>query len=212
MKRIGKTDGGGVLVEMTEADIISLMAGFQSFGQLYDVIEISIPNVQPAPVTGPLSITLAPDNSTQKSCEQCGKLFTPPRKDSRMCSKACLDKSYRFAKAKAVTPAKVEVIAKPTANPDPTVKRFCLTCKKSFEPHRKDQTCCSKACRAKLPSTTYPKYDAAAAKAKRLAALKNWTPRSAARSRHGLSRRTSKTSQSLPRRSGKQAGNDGERT
>lgn len=36
----------------------------------------------------------------------------------------------------------------------------------------KDQACCSRACRAKMPRTTYPPYDAAAAKAKRLAALK----------------------------------------
>lgn len=50
--------------------------------------------------------------------------------------------------------------------------KVCPVCKKTFQQTRCDQSCCSRACRAKLPRNTYPKYDAAAAKAARLARLK----------------------------------------
>lgn len=68
------------------------------------------------------------------------------------------------AKAKSVPPSKLR---KTTLPP-----RKCEACEKVFVPWRKDQKFCSKICHYIAPRKTYPKYDAAAAKAKRLADLK----------------------------------------
>jgi hypothetical protein len=186
MKRIGKTDGGGILVEFTSGDVVRLMGACQSLDQLFGEIDMCVEPacgtgafigdaVRNAVYTTPPAVVKAvkkavkTDTTAQKPCEQCGELFTPPRKDSRFCSKACRMTAYRAGKAKAGIVTK----RAPKASTKPELpSTFCLACKKSFVPHRKDQTCCSKACRAKVPRSTYPKYDAEAAKAARLAALK----------------------------------------
>ena len=55
--------------------------------------------------------------------------------------------------------------------------RVCLACKQSFEPRRKDQTCCSTACRHRIHTpkkraTKTPELAPATAKPDRLAAIK----------------------------------------
>jgi hypothetical protein len=76
--------------------------------------------------------------------------------------------AYRAGKAKAgIVTKRAPKASKPTL-----ASKVCPVCNKTFTPIRHDQTCCNRKCRAKLPRTTYPKYDAEAAKAARLAKIK----------------------------------------
>jgi len=208
VKRIGKTDGGEILVALSVTDIINLSTGCQAIGELFDVIEVDVPNTVPTSadplglhpgqhklVVDHVALTPATRTSypkmtvtghvdkpardrtplppgTTKACAHCGKTFEPPRKDSRFCSKSCGMKAWRADKK----------MSKPTRAPrtKKTIKyppKTCANCKKTFDPVRHDQTCCSRACRAKTPRTTYPKYDAAKAKAERLAMIKTLASR-----------------------------------
>lgn len=141
MKRIGKTDGGGVLVEMTNSDVVRLMEACQALDQLFG--EIDIPD------------TIAPGEHKLV----VDRVETTPATRTTYPTMTIHGHVDKPAKAKAVKAG-------------PTETKTCPACKKTFTARRKDQTCCSRACRAKMPRTTYPPYDAAAAKAKRLSALK----------------------------------------
>lgn len=157
MKRIGKTDAGGVLVEITNSDVVRLMDACQALDQLFGVIEVSVPNaIQPGANTIHVDhVEVTPATRTSYPKMTVTGHVNKPAKDNKSAPKTARKTSTR-------------------AKREPLPARICLNpkCKKSFIPIRHDQTCCNKKCRSKLPRTTYPKYDAAAAKAKRLAALK----------------------------------------
>jgi hypothetical protein len=169
MKRIGKTDQGGILLEMTEDDITRFRQACDALADLlvqganHGIVIEDESHRDEAPGTFEATLiggTRLPDGAikartfkprknntakgtvsiggcpSKKACELCGKMFEPPRKDSRLCSKACTDKDWRQRKQGKVKPVSV---AK------------CLSCGRPFEPKRRDQTCCSKACRKKLP-------------------------------------------------------------
>lgn len=126
MKRIGKTDQGGIILEMTTVDVIRLMDACKAMSLLFDEVDVCIPG-QADPVTEldtpPLATKAVrkvriPAESTAKAgasancdgeipCSKCQKLFKPARADSRFCSKACRDADYRAQKGKQVRkPAK----------------------------------------------------------------------------------------------------------
>jgi hypothetical protein len=155
MKRIGKTDQGGILLEMTATDVQRLQQACEALDQLFD--EVDGPAVvvtdeahRTFEATGtrqtdgslkvtsikPVATKVRKSDEGKKACEFCGKMFVPATVKSRMCSKACTDKDWRQRKLAGVKPVSV---AK------------CLNCGRAFERKRKDQTCCSKACRKKVP-------------------------------------------------------------
>lgn len=158
MKRIGTMESGGILVEMTPLDIIHLVQAKEIISFFSTALEGQIITAAPIPVNAPESakplLKMAEKPGNLRKCEKCGKPFAPKSDKSRYCSRVCQNKAYRATKT--------------TSNPaKPTIK--CQTCGKTFTQWRKDQTCCSISCRNR---TTYPKFDAAAAKAERLAKIK----------------------------------------
>lgn len=176
MKRIGKTDQGGILLEMTATDVQRLQQACEALGQLFDEVDgpavvvadeshrtfeatgTRLPNGSiKAKTIKPVATKARKTDEGKKACSVCGKMFVPPRSDSTCCSASCRGKAYRAAKAGGVKPVSV---AK------------CLSCGRPFEPKRKDQTCCSKACRKAMPSSNRVKVR----KAKEDAAVKAMTP------------------------------------
>lgn len=160
MKRIGKTDQGGILLEMTATDVQRLQQACEALGQLFDEVDgPAVVVADEAHRTFEATGTRLPDGSLKaktikpvatkarksdegkKACSVCGKMFVPPRSDSTCCSASCRGKAYRAAKVGGVKPVSV---AK------------CLSCGRAFEPKRKDQTCCSKACRKAMPRKGAP--------------------------------------------------------
>jgi hypothetical protein len=145
MKRIGKTDDGGILMEMTAEDLNRFQQAMEAVADLLVAganhgIQISPEFIEPKTVPVKKAEKQAKKyvkelKGAEKACVQCGEMFDPPRKDSRLCSKACTDKFYRAKKT-----------AKPTGGSD-----TCSACGKPYIRKRKDQSCCSAACRRKTP-------------------------------------------------------------
>ena len=148
MRRIGKTDGGGVLLEMTGLDLIRLMDACKAMSLLFDEVEVCIPTnheavateappaatiVQPKPVS--VQSKRPPVKSGQRNCIQCHEAFTPKRKDQTCCGKAC-------RKAYGDTHRKPKA-AKEPAKSDAHDKKTCADCGNPFVPWRRDQRFCS---------------------------------------------------------------------
>ena len=188
MKRIGRTDAGGMLIEMTGEDVIHLMQAQKSLSSLFDEVDIRIPvsinNVPepdgkagesscPPPVA-PRGQT-APAVSTKRMCVECGKpIFDRPTavtcgeacakvRDDRSKRESYLRRKKRLAKASGKKPS----VKPPSASGyEP---RVCRSCGKTFTPHRHDQKRCSKQCkqvRAKDPGVPATRVEQATPAAK----------------------------------------------
>lgn len=145
MKRIGKTDGGGVIIEMDPMDVVRVMEACKALSVLMDEVDVCLPprevetapamdEPRPAPAAKPTRKTVkaaAPKLAKfpPRKCEVCGVEFVPTRKDSHTCSRTCL-KAYHNAKKNgkkaAPKPAAgkpVPVVAAPPPAPPPVANK-----------------------------------------------------------------------------------------
>lgn len=161
MKQLFQTAQGTHIIEATGSELATLLLAKQSLDAICDQFEFVYKVPESVTQAGPQKVTipaLAPRKESAENgdftrdtrlCLICKTEFEVKRKDQKYCSKRCLDKSYRLAKAKAAVKAPVKKApAKEVAGLSP---RTCRGCGKKFSPHRKDQNCCTVACRRKLP-------------------------------------------------------------
>ena len=145
MKRIGKTDQGGILLEMTAEDL-------NRFQQACDALADLL--VQGANhgivVDGPASMSV--DSVSPVTVDGDGrKTFTASMTVNTNDGKSVV-KKMKLCAARSEKPRKVK-----TAKVKEIKALKCLVCGRTFEPHRKDQTCCSVACRKKAPKDVKPR-------------------------------------------------------
>jgi len=168
MKRIGKTDQGGIILEMTAEDL-------NRFQQVMDALAdllvqganhglcVAVADVMPPPPAK--VVTLKPAKGGDKKsartpatnrvtaalsfrdCEVCGKQFPPMRSDSKHCSASCRGKAYRRSKGKkpskitpVAAPSKPVMPTKPTAAATGT--KVCEECKAAYKPTSNVQKFC----------------------------------------------------------------------
>lgn len=130
MKRIGKTDDGGIIVEMGLAEMTEIAEACATLCRLFDGFSGSV--IVPPPAVPVNTPPPAPDSGVFHPNCRCADA-TPTRLTKPVLRKKPVK---HVAHAKKVSGG--------------LLTRTCLRCGKRFEPRRKDQRCCSRDCRDHL--------------------------------------------------------------
>lgn len=170
MNLIGRTAEGHAIVVISTPMAVEVIERLNRVGEdcqrLAELLNVD----QPQPVvevTPPVQVPAAKAKkqarkyvkaaaeNQSKACEVCGKHFVPPRKDSRLCSKACMDKAYRAKKHVVNTPkGKVMQPANPTKpTAAATGTKVCQDCQKPYKPTSNAQQRCEACGKAKRMET-----------------------------------------------------------
>lgn len=164
MKQLFQTAQGTHIIEATGSELANLLLARKAIDAVCDEFTFIIRPMDPPETKAPVSVppvqqkapSVKSDRPSVKSdaipCSVCGTEFKAKRPGQKCCSKPCLNKAYRFAKAKKT---KAQAPARKTSQDSGGLEpRICRGCGKTFNPKRKDQNCCKVACRRKLPRTS----------------------------------------------------------